>query len=96
MCALQSCFQDKTRRVSLVQCQHNVDCSQHSGEKCWIKWPYLQEALVQEVSNSERSISRARGAAPHTQDESRGWQQQAGSLARDLLIKEVRICCTAR
>ncbi len=40
------------------------------------------------VSNSERSISRVKGAAAHTADEARDWQQQAGTLARDLLIKE--------
>ncbi len=28
------------------------------GERCWIKWPYLQEAVVVAVSDGKQTVSR--------------------------------------
>ena len=36
------------------------------GQRCWVRWPYLQEAIVEGVSDSTEKVSHQPVPAPGT------------------------------
>eukprot|EP00887_Chlorella_sp_A99_P000906 scaffold5.g906.t1 len=58
------------------------------GQRCWVKWPYLQEAVVEAVSDAERKVSRSQGAVAHAREEAGAWHIERQKLGQEHLIKQ--------
>ena len=56
------------------------------GTRCWVKWPYLVEAVVTAVSDASVRVTKE-GASPHGGGGGAAWREKANSLAADLLTK---------
>ncbi|KAL4438007.1 hypothetical protein ABPG77_004228 [Micractinium sp. CCAP 211/92] len=58
------------------------------GQRCWVKWPYLQEAVVEAVSDAGVKVSRSGGTARHGSAEAGEWQQERQRLQQEYLHKQ--------
>ncbi|GAB4816899.1 hypothetical protein N2152v2_003945 [Parachlorella kessleri] len=58
------------------------------GARCWVKWPYLQEGVVEAVSDAETKVTRAHGALAHTKQEAEEWAHERQRLMQELLTKQ--------
>ncbi|KAL4425618.1 hypothetical protein ABPG75_009634 [Micractinium tetrahymenae] len=58
------------------------------GQRCWVKWPHLQEAVVEAVSDAGVKVSRSGGAARHGSSEAGEWQQERQRLQQEYLHKQ--------
>ncbi|DBA92644.1 TPA: hypothetical protein ACH3X1_002861 [Trebouxia sp. C0004] len=57
------------------------------GERCWVRWPFLQEALVQAVSDRSHKVNKVHGTVPHGEREATDWAVSSSQLTRQFLIK---------
>eukprot|EP00884_Botryococcus_braunii_P018818 jgi/Botrbrau1/561/Bobra.0010s0030.1 len=57
------------------------------GQHCWIRWPYLTEAVVEGVSNSSETVTKE-GSKIHSKEEEQEWIRNADKLTRDFLVKK--------
>lgn len=53
------------------------------GKKCWVRWPYLQEAIVEAVSDSQRKVNYGDGTLLHTKDEADAWQKERHRIMQE-------------
>ncbi|EFN50461.1 hypothetical protein CHLNCDRAFT_55867, partial [Chlorella variabilis] len=62
------------------------------GQRCWVKWPYLQEAVVEAVSDSGAKVARGAGgqqeARAHGAAEASEWQQERQRIQQEYLNKQ--------
>lgn len=58
------------------------------GQRCWVKWPYLQEAVVEAVSDAGAKVSRSGGTVRHGSSEAGEWQQERQRLQQEYLHKQ--------
>ncbi|KAA6417737.1 MAG: 5 -3 exoribonuclease 1, partial [Trebouxia sp. A1-2] len=57
------------------------------GERCWVRWPFLQEASVQAVSDRSHKVDKVHGVVPHGEREATDWAVSSSQLTRQFLIK---------
>jgi len=55
------------------------------GQRCYIEWPYLREALVVGVSDATMRVTPM-GPVKHTSDKQAEWQKEAAGISRDFRI----------
>ncbi|KAI3438723.1 hypothetical protein D9Q98_001143 [Chlorella vulgaris] len=63
------------------------------GQRCWVKWPYLQEAVVEAVSDAGCKVCRGAGGGPplaqqHDAAAATEWQQERHRLQQEYLNKQ--------
>eukprot|EP00891_Asterochloris_glomerata_P000604 jgi/Astpho2/604/Aster-x0942 len=56
------------------------------GERCWIKWPYLQEAVVVAVSDGKQTVDKE-GAKAHDKAAMEQWHGESSNLSREFVVK---------
>lgn len=57
------------------------------GERAYVKWPYLQEAVIASVSDAEASLD-AGGRRPHSKDDADAWSSLAARTRNMFLTKQ--------
>jgi 5'-3' exoribonuclease 1 len=59
-----------------------------AGQRAWVKWPYLQECLVEAVSDATQRAGREGPPQRHSAAEADDWWRQCGALAGELALKQ--------
>jgi 5'-3' exoribonuclease 1 len=54
-----------------------------AGQRAWVKWPYLQEALVEAVSDAACRAGRDGAVKPHSAADAEAWRREAARLAAE-------------
>ncbi|KAK9818370.1 hypothetical protein WJX72_011521 [[Myrmecia] bisecta] len=57
------------------------------GQRCWIKWPYMQEAIVQAVSDKTQKVDKNAGIRKHDAAAADEWWTEASKLGREFVVK---------
>lgn len=57
------------------------------GQRSWVKWPYLQEAVVEAVSDIT-GVARKAGFTAHTRDQAEEWKQQVQKIINEFANKQ--------
>ncbi|BDA46451.1 5'-3' exoribonuclease 1 [Coccomyxa sp. Obi] len=58
------------------------------GQRCWVRWPYLQEAIVQGVSDKGQKMDSEHGLVKHSSYKADEWHRATSKIGRDFLVKQ--------